>query len=71
MSKWTADFTNDPFNDYELIIEIQQDDKDLAIMRQGINGLELKWYASNQDIIIPINWLIGLINEANKNIKTK
>lgn len=66
MQKWTADFTNDPFNNYELIVEIQRDGKDVARIQPGKNGLELKWYANDSDLIIPLDWLLGLINEINK-----
>lgn len=71
MSKWTADFTNDPFNEYEIIIEILCNDEDVAIVRQGEHGLELKWYASHEDLTVPVEWIVGLLIEAEKRLKTK
>lgn len=63
MEKWSADFVNDPNNDYELLVEILYEDKDVAIMKHGKNGLEITWYANQNDLTIPCNWLIGLISK--------
>lgn len=71
MSKWTADFTNDPLNDYELIVEILCDDKDVAVIRQGTNGIELKWYANKQDLIVPIDWITNLLFETKRRLENK
>mgnify|MGYP000901461224 CR=1 FL=1 len=59
MSGWTADFANDPFDDYNLIVEILFNDEDVAVIKQGKDGLEMKWYATDKDIIIPVEWLNG------------
>lgn len=69
MSGWTADFANDPFDDYNLIVEILFDDEDVAVIKQGKDGLEMKWYATDKDIIIPVEWLNGLLNEAKERLK--
>jgi hypothetical protein len=69
MLKWTADFTNDPNNDFELIVEILCNDQDVAVIKQGNSGLELKLYPHNKDLIIPFDWLIGLMNEVSNRMK--
>lgn len=69
MNGWTADFTNDPFDDYNLIVEILFNDEDIAVIKQGNEGLEMKWYASNKDIVIPVEWLDGLLNEVKERLR--
>jgi len=69
MSHWTADFTNDPFNDYEIVVEILYNDKDVAVIKQGVDGLEMKWYATESDIVIPVEWLSNLLNQAKERLR--
>jgi hypothetical protein len=64
MSQWTADFTNDPNNDYALIIEILCNREDVGVIKPGKHGLELIIFNHDQDIAIPFDWLLGLMNEA-------
>lgn len=69
MSNWTANFINNPNHDYDLMIEICYNDKDVAIITQEKQGLVFKWYAHDKDFIIPFNWLFSLMNEANDVLK--
>jgi len=71
MSQWTANFTNDPNNDYELMIEILYNDKEIGVIKR--DNLEVKFilFAHNKDFIIPFDWLLKLMNQANKNISLK
>jgi hypothetical protein len=71
MSKWTADFTNDPFNDYEIVVEILYHDEEIAVIKQGSDGLEMKWYAAETDIVIPVEWLSNLLNQAKEKLIIK
>ena len=66
MNKWTADFGNDPYDDYNLIVEILYNGKDVAIIRKIDKQLVLQWYAKEAGLEIPVNWLIGLLDEAKK-----
>ena len=68
MSQWTADFTNDPNNDYELIVEILYNDEDVGFIKNGKCGLELILFAHNNDYIIPFEWLFGLMSEAKRRL---
>ncbi|MBC7765435.1 MAG: hypothetical protein H7Y41_03035 [Hyphomonadaceae bacterium] len=68
MSGWSADFSNDPFDDYKLIVEILFNDEDVAVIKQGISGLEIKWYSSDIDYIIPMEWLLELLNDAKNKL---
>ena len=64
MSQWTADFTNDPNNDYALIIEILCNDEDIGVIKPENHGLEFIIFNHHQDIAIPFDWLLNLMNEA-------
>jgi hypothetical protein len=68
MSKWAADFANDPSNDFEFMVEILYDDKDVAVIRRGEEGLELKWYANKKDLVIPLDWISETFIEAKKRL---
>lgn len=71
MSNWTADYANDPYNDYEMIVEILYNDEDIAVIRQGEGGLELKWYAHQNDLVVPLEWIADLFTEAKKRLGSK
>ena len=60
MEDWTAYYSNNPDDDYNLIVEILFKDEDIAMISNGIDGLELKWYASNADVKVPVEWLLSL-----------
>lgn len=65
MSHWTAEITNDPEQDYSLIIELLKDDEAKArIEDNGQSGLMLRVYSD--DVHIPIDWLKGLIEQAQR-----
>jgi hypothetical protein len=68
MLQWTADFTNDPNNDYALIIEILCDGEDIGVIKHGKHGLEFVIFNHNQNIVIPFNWFLGLMNEAKNKL---
>lgn len=64
MSQWTADFTNDSNNDYELIVQIFYEGEEVGLIKNGKQGLELIWFAHGSDYNIPFDWFFGLMNEA-------
>jgi len=64
MNGWSADFVNDPNNDFEVVIEILYKDKDVGVIRQGGDGLEFHWYENTERLVIPVDWLIKLLNDA-------
>lgn len=45
MDEWTADYINNPYDDYNLVVEILYKDTDVAVISNGKDGMELKWYA--------------------------
>jgi hypothetical protein len=68
LKKWTADFVNDPNDDYNLIIEVLCDEEEIAIIRRKKDDLEMQWYANAEEIVIPVEWLAGLLIEATKRL---
>lgn len=69
MGKWTADFTNDPFNDYNLITEILLDGEEVAVIKSKESNLRIIWYSSEKEMEIPFDWLLGLMLEAKKRMQ--
>jgi len=68
MKEWTAVWTNDPDDDYNLILEILYDDEEVAVVKQSQQGLILKWYVSPKGLIIPVDWFSGLLLDAKEGI---
>ncbi|MFA6263726.1 MAG: hypothetical protein WCW33_04135 [Candidatus Babeliales bacterium] len=66
MEKWTADFINNPDDAYKLIVEILYNGHDVAIIKKEDNALKIIWYANPNDLDVPFEWLLGLMNEAKK-----
>lgn len=54
-----------------IVKSILCDDKDVAVIRQGTNGIELKWYANKQDLIVPIDWITNLLFETKRRLENK
>lgn len=71
MLQWTADFTNDPNNDYELMIEILHNGEDVGVIKRGKHGLEFILFSHSKDVVIPFDWLLGLMNEVNSKLDVK
>jgi hypothetical protein len=69
MNNWTADFTNDPNDDYNPIVEILCDGEEIAVIRKGKEKLEIKWYPNEKELIIPFKWLLSLLTEAEKRMQ--
>lgn len=66
MPQWTANYINDPENDFVLTIEILCDDEEISVIKY--KGSELKYilFSRDKDIAIPFNWLLELMNEASR-----
>ena len=66
MSRWTAEITNDPQKDYSLVIELLKDDDAKArIERNEKSELVLRVFGSS-DVVIPIDWLKTIIEQAQR-----
>jgi len=68
MKEWTSVWTNDPDDDYNLILELSYDDEEVAVIKRSPNGLILKWYTSPEGLVIPVDWLSGLLLSAQEGI---
>ena len=61
MGNWSADITNDPDNDYNLYVELMEDEEYRASLFRDKSGkLQLKIYKGSGSVI-PVDWLLGII----------
>ena len=68
MREWTADFGNDPDDDYNLVLIIYYKDEDVALIKQTSQGLTLTWYPQEKLLSIPVEWLSKLLMEAKRSL---
>jgi len=63
INQWTADWVNDSDNN-NLSPEILCEGEAVATITQGQEGLALKWHTNPKGLIIPVDWLSGLLLSA-------
>jgi len=68
MNHWSAVWTNDPYDDHNIIIEILCDGKDIATIKRSPQGLLLKWYTNLTEMDIPVDWISELLLAAKEGI---
>jgi len=66
MKQWTADIANDPYDDYNLIMEILYNDEYVAVIKQSSQGLIMTWYPNKEELKIPVEWLTKLLIDAKE-----
>jgi len=66
MKKWSANFLHDPYDGYNLTLELQYGSDDVAVIKRSQHGLILEWYTSLKDLIVPVDWLLGLLEDAKR-----
>ena len=71
MNRWTADFSNDPDDNYNLVIEILQDEEYVARIKQTPQGLTIEWYPQKKLLLVPLDWLSKLLIEAQSSLAEK
>jgi hypothetical protein len=70
MSQWAAEITNNPDKDYELYIELLEDDEYRArIEISSQDQLVLRVYNTEQDVSLPVDWLVQVIVMAKKELR--
>ena len=70
MSQWAAEITNNPDKDYELYIELLEDDEYRArIEISSQEQLVLRVYNTEQDVSLPVDWLVQVIMMAKKELR--
>jgi len=63
MKNWSADFVNDPNDDYNIIAEIYCNSEEIGVIRKMDDVLKFRIYSRGNDIDVPAEWLAGLLNE--------
>jgi hypothetical protein len=61
MGKWTAEVTNDPDRDYNLYVEILEDEEYRARLFQDDEGVLQLCVYDGKNRTIPVDWLLGII----------
>jgi hypothetical protein len=70
MSQWAAEITNNPDTDYELYVELLEDDTYRArIEISPQEKLVLRVYSTEQDVSLPVDWLMQVIVMAKKELR--
>ena len=70
MSQWAAEITNNPDKDYELYVELLEDDEYMArIEISSPEQLVLRVYNTEQDVSLPVDWLVKVIAMAKKELR--
>lgn len=65
---WNANYVNDSNDDFNVLLEILHNDDDVAFVYQSDSGLKLKYYANENDTVIPVSWLLELLSDAVKKL---
>jgi len=68
MRNWTADWGNDPDDDYNLVMEILCDEEFVGVVKQSPSGLFVKWYPHKEDLNVPVDWLLKLLIDAQERL---
>jgi len=70
MSQWAAEITNNPDKDYELYVELLENDEYRArIEISSPEQLVLRVYNTEQDVVLPVDWLVKVIAMAKKELR--
>ncbi len=70
MSQWVAEITNNPDKVYELYVELLEDDEyRVRIEISSPEQLVLRVYNTEQDVSLPIDWLVQVIAMAKKELR--
>jgi hypothetical protein len=70
MSPWAAEITNNPDKDYELYVELLEDDEHRArIELSSPEQLILRVYNTEKDVSLPVDWLMQVITMAKQEMR--
>ena len=70
MSQWAAEITNNPDKDYELYVELLEDDEHRArIELSSPEQLILRVYNTEKDVSLPVDWLMQVITMAKQEMR--
>jgi len=70
MGNWTADITTDPDRNHQLLVELQENDEYRARLYEEGGELKLLVYEGSARSVIPVNWLLGIIDGFRKDLES-
>ena len=69
MDKWLAEVTYDPRRDFDLCIQLSEDDLHWALIeRDDSGGIVLTVDPSTRQFRVPVGWLIEILSAAEKEL---
>ncbi len=72
MSVWKADITNDPRQNYDLIVEIYDNDLHRGTISRSSSGdLKLTIHKTDEAIEIPARWLREILERAERDLSRR
>ena len=70
MSQWAAEITNNPDKDYELYVELLENDEYRARLEiASQEQLVLRVYNTEKDVSLPVDWLVQVITMAKQEMR--
>ena len=74
MKQWAADVGNDPNDDFNIIIDILygekfKEDHFATIKQNPEGGLSITWYPHKEELVIPLDWLLSILQGAKKELE--
>lgn len=71
MGVWTAEFSNDPENDFNLYVELLEDDEYKARIYYDTNEIVCIRFYGGSEAILSFDWLSGIIKELSSTYSKK
>ena len=65
---WTADITNDPTRNFELYVELLEDDRYRARLRRSAAGELERAFYGGEACQIPWTWLSGIVSRFEQDV---
>jgi len=66
--EWKADITNDPNDDYNLVIDLKQNKNHIGRLYIHNEELFLRLYSSSKHIDVPAKWLENILKGAEEEL---
>lgn len=64
LGTWIAEVINNPDDDFNLIIEISNDEKYYGRIIRVQDQIQLIWYPNIDESVVPVEWLLSLLVKA-------
>lgn len=69
MGDWKYIYANNPFDDYNLVVELEYNDLQVGYIKRSRSGLNLVLHPNFEELNIPLDWLSEIIEKAKTDLK--